>query len=259
MKIFIFSDMEGISGICRKSQVMGGEPHYPEGRKFMTREINACIQGCIDGGATKIVVRDGHCTGFNVLWDELDERAEYIMGAPGTQRFEGIEGFDGLILLGYHAMAGTFRGILEHTFSSATWQKCWMNGKVVGEFAIDAAIAGDYGVPVIMTSGDDKLCLEAKPLINNLVAVQVKEGISTEGGKLLSMHTAHRKIREGAAKSVKNCSKVKPYKVKTPVTLRLELVERNQPPFRRSDVKLIDGRTYEVSGKTVEEALNKLC
>jgi D-amino peptidase len=259
MKIFIFSDMEGISGICRKSQVMSSEPHYSEGRKFMTRDINACIQGCIDGGAKKIVVRDGHGSGFNVLWDELDERAEYLMGAGGTQRFEGIEGFDGLILLGYHAKAGTFRGILEHTFSSASWQTCWMNGKVVGEFAIDAAIAGDYGVPVIMTSGDDKLCAEAKPLIKDLVSVQVKEGIHTEGGRLLPMKTAHQKIREGAAMAVKNCSKIKPYKVKCPVTLRLELVERQQPPFRRTDIKLIDGRTFEVTGRTVEEALFKIC
>lgn len=259
MKIFIFSDMEGISGICRKSQVMSSEAHYSEGRKFMTREINACIQGRIDGGAKKIVVRDGHGSGFNVLWDELDERAEYLMGTGGTQRFEGIEGFDGLILLGYHAMAGTFRGILEHTYNSTSWQTCWMNGKVVGEFAIDAAIAGDYGVPVIMTSGDDKLCAEAKPLIKTLVTVQVKQGINTEGGKLLPMKTAHQKIRDGAAKAVKSYSMIKPYKVKTPVTIRLELVERQQPPSHRKDIKLIDGRTFEVTGRTVEEALYKIC
>lgn len=258
MKIYIFSDMEGISGICRKSQVMSGEAHYAEGRKFMTHDINACIQGCIDGGATEILVRDGHASGFNVLWDELDERAEYIMGSGGTQRFTGIEGSDGLILLGYHAMAGTLRGILEHTFSSTSWQTCWMNGKVVGEFAIDAAIAGDYGVPVIMTSGDDKLCAEAKPLIKDLVTVQVKKGFGTEGGIMLPMKTAHQKIREGAAKAVKNCGKAKPYKVKTPVTFRLELVERQQPPFRRSGVKFIDGRTYEVTGSTAEEAFFKL-
>jgi len=257
MKIFIFSDMEGISGIFKESQTVSTESLYSEGRKFMTREINACIQGCIDGGADKIVVRDGHWTGSNVLWDELDERAEYIMGTGGKQRIEGIEDFDGLILLGYHAMAGTFGSILDHTFTTS-WQNCWMNGKLVGEFAIDAAIAGDYGVPVIMTSGDDKLCKEAKSFIKDVLTVQVKEGICTEGGKLLPIKVAHQKIREGAAKAVKNCSKMKAFKVKNPVTFRVERVERGQPPFRRTGVKFIDGRTFEVTGKTVEEAFNQL-
>lgn len=258
MKIFIFSDMEGISGICGKSQVKYNEANYSEGRRYMTWDINACVQGCIDGGATEIVVRDGHGRGCNVIWEELNERAEYIIGAPGKNRFEGIDGFDGLILLGYHAMAGTFQGILEHTFSSTLWQNLWMNNRKVGEFSVDASIAGEHGVPVIMTSGDDKLCAEAESVIEGIVAVQVKQGLSTEGGKLLPMKTAHRKIREGAVAAVKNCRKVKPLKCASPVTMRLELVERGHLPSCKPYVKVIDGRTFEVTSDSVENAFHLL-
>lgn len=258
MKIFIFSDMEGISGIFRSSQVKSSEADYAQGCKYMTLDINACIQGCFEGGATKVVVRDGHSRGGNVILEELDERAELITGAQGEKRFESLKDFDGLILLGYHAMAGTYGAILEHTFCSCTWQNCWMNGNKVGEFAIDAAIAGDMDVPVIMTSGDDKLCSEAKSFIKDIEAVQVKKGINTEGGQLLPLKMAHELIRNGAMKAVKNCKKVKPFKCSQPVTFRLELVERTKIPFNRPGIKIIDGRTYEVASHNVEDALGLL-
>lgn len=101
MKIFIFCDMEGISGVWRESQVTYDSSCYREACRYMTRDINACIQGCIDGGARKIIVRDVHGECCNVIWEELDARAEYIaVGSPGRQRFKGVENCDGLILLG---------------------------------------------------------------------------------------------------------------------------------------------------------------
>ena len=258
MKVFIMTDMEGISGICRCSQVMPNGENYAEGRKYMTWDINACVQGCIEGGAKRIVVRDGHCAGFNVIWEELDENAEYILGRTPEERFGKPDEFDAAILLGYHAMAGTRRATLEHSYSSSEWQNLWMNGKKVGEFGLDAAIFGEHGLPVIMTSGDDKLCKEAKGLIKNIVADQVKEGIHCEGAKLLPMKTAHKKIREGAAAAVRNYKNIKPLKVQYPVKLRLELVSRQEIPFHNPFAKIIDGRTYEIEADSVETAFTRL-
>lgn len=258
MKIFVMADMEGISGICRSSQVSLQGEHYQTGRKYLTRDVNACVQGCIEGGATEVVVRDAHAAGFNFIWDELDPRARYVQGRSQKERIPGIAGIDGLILLGYHAMAGTPQAILEHTMSSAQWQNFWLNGKKAGEAAIDAGTAGDHGVPTIMVSGDDKLCRESRALIPGIVAVPVKEGLDVEGGVLLPMDEAHRRIREGAARAVRKCASIKPFRVKHPVTMRLELVSRGQVPVARRYVKVIDGRTYEVTAPTVEEALNLL-
>lgn len=258
MKIFVMVDMEGISGICRSSQVMSDHADYQLARRFMTWDANACVAGCFAGGAKKVVVRDAHASGFNFLWDELDSRGEYVQGRSGRERLPQIASFDGMILLGYHAMAGTAEAILEHTMSSRAWQNFWMNGRRCGEFAIDAAMAGDHGVPTIMASGDDKLCREARRVVKGLVAVQVKKGLDCQGGQLLSMERAHQLIADGAAKAVGLCKKIKPYRVRHPVKMRLELVSRGTVPVGRRGVKVIDGRTYEVTAPTVEEALRAL-
>jgi D-amino peptidase len=257
MKIFVMADMEGISGICRVAQVTPEDPHYQDGRRYLTWDVNACVAGCIQGGAKKVVVVDAHHAGFNFIWHELDPRAEYIQGDP-RRRMPEVGKFDGLILLGYHSMAGTREGILEHTWSSKAWQNLWINGKKSGEVALDAAIAGEQGVPTIMVSGDDKTCREARGLNKGIVTAQVKTGLGIEDARLLPKEEAHKRIIEGAKKAVQNCNGVKPYKVKHPVRMRLELVERGPVPANRPGVKMIDGRTYEVKAGSVEEALRLL-
>ncbi|HUS90947.1 MAG TPA: M55 family metallopeptidase [Phycisphaerae bacterium] len=258
MNVFVMVDMEGISGICRSDQVLSDQPEYQRARRFMTLDANACVDGLLAGGARRVVVRDAHGGGFNFLWEELDARAEYVQGRSALERMPDIARFDGLVLLGYHAMAGTPQAILEHTMSSKAWQNFWMNGRKCGEFAIDAAIAGDHGVPTVMTSGDDKLCREAKRLVKGIVAVQVKRGLDCQGGQLLSMDDAHHRIREGAKEAVAQCKRLKPYAVKHPVTMRLELVSRGNVPAGRAGVKVLDGRTYQVTAETVEQALRAL-
>ncbi len=258
MKIFVMVDMEGISGICRSSQVTASGEHYQAARKYLTWDVNACVEGCFMGGAATVVVRDAHGGGYHFIWEELDPRAEYIQGASPKERMPNIAKFDGLILLGYHAMAGTPEAILEHTMSSKGWQNFWMNNRRCGELAIDAGIAGDHKVPTIMVSGDDKVCREARAFIKGVVTVQVKKGLDVQGGILLPRKEALRRIREGAKQAVQSCDKIKPFKVKKPVKMRLELVSRGTVPRARAGRKVIDGRTYEVTASSVEEALQAL-
>jgi D-amino peptidase len=260
-RIFAIVDMEGISGVVRRGHVSLGDPLYADGRKFMTWDVNACVEGCFQGGAAQVVVQDAHGSGGeNFIWHELDPRAEYVLGQAGRQRMPGIEGFDGVILLGYHAMAGTPEAILEHTMSSAAWQNFWLNGRKMGEIGVDAAIAGEHGVPTIMVSGDDKACREAEEFIPGVVTACVKVGLSVEGGRLLSADAAHKLITDRAAEAVRKAGRIKPFVVKPPVTARLEMVSRGRLPVRgdKPYVKIIDGRTYEVTSDTVEHALGRL-
>ena len=258
MKIFVMVDMEGISGICRSAQVSSDDAHYQAARRYMVWDVNACVEGCLRGGATRVVVRDAHGGGFNFIWDELDPRADYVQGTSHKERIPGIGTCDGMVLLGYHAMAGTPHAILEHTMSSRAWQNFWINGRKAGEVAIDAAIAGDHGVPTIMVSGDDKVCKEARRLVKGIHTAQVKKGLHCQGGVLLPKEKAHKLIADTAARAVKSCAKIKPYKVRQPVTLRLELVERGDVPVAKKHVKIIDGRTYEVTGRGMEQTFSML-
>jgi len=259
MRIFVMVDMEGISGICGKAQVSGdGEP-YQRGRKYLTWDVNACAEGCYQGGARQVIVRDAHGGGQHLIWEDLDPRIDLLQGDSGRLRMPGIEDCDGLILLGYHAMAGTPGAILEHTMSSAHWQNFWMNGKPAGEIAIDAGIADDHGVPTVMVSGDDKACAEARRLLKGVVTAEVKRGLAAYGGFLLPKDKAHALIRESAARAVAGCKKIKPAGFRRPVTMRLELVSRGRVPQNRPGIRVLDGRTFEAKGRTVHEALGNLC
>lgn len=258
MNVFVMTDMEGISGVLKAVQVVGeGEP-YATARRYLVQDVNACVEGCLAAGAKRVVVRDAHYRGYNFIFHELHPGAEYIQGSSGRERMPDIDEFDGLIMLGYHAMAGTPEAILEHTMSSGSWQNFWMNGVKSGELAIDAGIAGEHGVPVIMVSGDDKCCREARKFFKGVVTVEVKKGFDVEGGQLLPLEVAHERIRKGAQQACQQYKSMQPYKVKKPVTMRLELVSRGRVPAGRPNVKVIDGRTYEVTGRTVEQTLGML-
>ena len=254
MKIYIFADLEGISGVSGSPFVAADGAQYAAGRKYLTADINACAAACFDAGADDVVVRDGHGLGNNVIWDELDSRVRLIQGVTPGKRFYDIEGSDAVILLGYHAMAGTRRALLEHTYSSKTIQNMWLNGRKVGEFAIDTAIAGDYGIPVIMTSGCDKLCAEALAFHPEVVICEVKKSISQQGAMLLSAEAAHALIREKTLEAIARfkAGKIKP-KVISPAVVRREFVERQEPMLG-----LCDDRITEVSADTVEKAFLNL-
>jgi D-amino peptidase len=256
MKIYIFCDMEGISGITQRDHVMKNSVLYPLGCKLMEQDINACIEGCFQAGATGVIVRDGHSSGVNVNPFEIDPRAELVQGATPHCRFAGIDECDAVILLGYHAMAGTKDAVLEHTYSSGAIQNMWLNGKPAGEFAIDATIAAEHDVPTIMVSGDDKICAEARSFLPEIVTCQVKEATALYGARLLSPQKAHELITAKTIEAVKKINSIPKPDIPNPAKLKTELVERGALPSTCMEgVKHINGRTYEVTRATFESAL----
>jgi len=255
MNIYLSVDMEGISGISGSEFVLPDGRLYPEGRRYYTRDINACAAGCFAAGASEVVARDGHGGGNHALWEELDPRVELVQG-DCPRPFPGLEEADAFILLGYHALAGTAAALLEHTFSSATIQNMWLNGQLVGEIGIHSAMAAELGVPTIMVSGDDKACAEATTWIPGVVTCRVKEGLGTQGARLLSAETAHRLIEERAREAIGKLHDIPPPPVPHPVTLRVEMKERIPIPRdnTRPNMRVIDARTFEVTAETVTEA-----
>lgn len=256
MKAYIFADMEGVSGISAYEFVDINAGRYQTGCRYLTADINACVRGCFTGGAEAVLVKDGHWNGRNILWDELDPRVELLQGNRIEQRLPGIEECDALILLGYHAMAGTRQAVLHHTYD-ISYQRIWLNDRLTGEFALDAGVASDRGIPTILVTGDDKICSEAQGWIPNIVTCQVKTGINTEAARLLPMPTAHRLIEEKAAEAVRSYRDILPLQVQRPVKLRMEKGEWQALPLQsaRPDLTFIDNRTCEVTADTVEQAI----
>lgn len=254
-KVYVFADMEGISGIAGSEQTIGAEK--AEGRRLMAEDINACVAGCFAAGASEVVVRDGHGSGLNVSPAAIDPRARLIQGATPGVRFKDLDGAEALILLGYHAKSLTPGAVLAHSYSSATIQRMWLNGVEVGEIGVDAAIAGEHGVPVVMVSGDDKVAAEARMWISAQVTTcETKKGLGPQRAELVPLEEAHRLIRTKTEEAVRQRSKVPVMRSAYPATMAWDYLPKGSlrtydPAFK----PVADPRRVEKTGGSVEGLL----
>ncbi len=259
MKAYIAVDMEGISGVVITEQLGHGRLFYQEARRSLVNDTNAVIKGALDGGATDVLVIDAHSSGFNFLYEELHEAAEYIMGGAHQQRFPFLEDADVMLLVGYHAMSGTANAVRDHTMSSASYQDIWINGEPAGEIMIDAAIAGAHGVPVGLVTGDDKACAEARQLLGGVETAQVKQALGRHAARMLSPRRARELLHVQARSAVRRAREFAPYRVPAPVTVRIrynstDLVDRLY--FDGDKCAKIDSRTVEYRGGEALETLS---
>jgi len=223
-KVYIFTDMEGCSLLTNREQLTGSE-----GALRMAQDINACIEGCFLAGAAEVIVRDGHGGGINVDPALINPKARLIQGPTPGERYKGIEGSEALILLGYHGMAQTKNALFAHSFSSASIQMMYLNGKPVGEIGIDACIAGEHHVPVVMVSGDDKTVKEAKAWIPGVVTCQVKKGTSHLTGQCLTLDQSLELIKKKTVEALKKRHSIKPVIANYPATIRWDYIPSGHP------------------------------
>lgn len=226
MKILIAADMEGITGVVNWDQVSPAHSEYSRFRRLMTQDVNAAIGGALASGVTEIVVTDGHSNGNNILVEELDPHARLNSGnGSPLSMVQGIDSsFDGVFFIGYHACAGSKNAILDHTWSSATVSGVWLNEMLVGEAGLNAAVCGHFGVPVLMISGDQTACGEAKALLGNLEVAVVKHASGRMSAECLPPGPAHEKICEAAARAVQkqlNQQSPPPFRLPAPIQLRV--------------------------------------
>jgi D-amino peptidase len=252
VRVFIVSDMEGVSGIVRGRQTSGGAPMYEEGRRLYTEEINAAVRGARAGGATDVVVMDCHGAGeewsFNSLIpDLLDEGCDFVVQEEWTE-YTGFleEGVDAALFVGMHAMAGTRDGVLNHTVSGSQWQNLWFNGTRVGETGINAALCGHWGCPVALVTGDQATCREARALLGDGVeTVAVKQGLSSTSARQVAPRRARRLIEEGATRALRQLEGVRAYDPGRPAEIRVEYKVTGEPDRLRyrPGVERVDDRT----------------
>jgi D-amino peptidase len=226
MKVLVSTDIEGVAGVVHHQQVRAGNPEYERARVLMAHEANAAIAGAFDGGATEVLVNDSHGDFRNMPAELLDPRAQFVLGKPRhLGMMAGVDqGVDAVCMVGYHSRAQG-RGILAHTTNSFAFARVLFDGQEMGEMGMYGALAGEYGVPVVMASGDDQFIEEHRPLFPQCVFVQVKHATGQTSGISLSPDAARAAIRAGVAQALRQ-PRLAPYRLRTPLQVRI----RTQTP-----------------------------
>src|SRR3954470_20197301 len=267
MRVLIMSDMEGVSGIVKWSQVNGGAPMYEEGRRLYTEEINAAVRGALAAGATEIVAVDCHGAGQDWTFNSfvpglIHPDCTWVSGPPWSRYTELFEtGCDVALMIGMHARSGTPDGVLCHTISTTTWRNLYFNETCVGEFGINSALCGHYGVPVAVITGDEATCREGQELLGKgLHAVAVKKGLSRYSARNIPPVRVRAMIEAGAKRALSSPVKVKPYVPKRPtkITIDLGTVDSAAQFKGRKGVEIVEPLKVESRGKNWMEAWDQI-
>jgi D-amino peptidase len=223
MKVLISTDIEGVAGVFHHDQARPGNPEYERARVLMAQEANAAIAGAFDAGATEVLVNDSHGSFRNMPPDLLDARAQAIQGKPRyLSMMAGIDqGIDAVCMIGYHSRAQG-RGVLAHTINSFAFARIYLNDRELGEPGIYGALAGQYGVPVVMGSGDDAFIEENRPLFPHATFVQTKRATGHTSGISLSPAQACAAIRAGVAAALAARGTARPLVLEGPIAVRIQ-------------------------------------
>ncbi|MBX3011831.1 MAG: M55 family metallopeptidase [Caldilineaceae bacterium] len=226
MKIFISVDIEGVAAVVHRDQTKLEGIDYETARRWMTAEANAAIEGAFAAGATEIVVADSHGHMRNLQPELLHPDVLLVSGSPrALSMMEGIDdSFSAAFFIGYHAMAGNALGILAHTYLGISIYSVRLNGIEVGESGINAAIAGHYGIPVVLVSGDDMLAAEIASLLPWSERVITKWALSTIAAKNLSPQRAQTQIRLAAQRALERLPTMQPLTLDAPLHLEVEFI-----------------------------------
>ena len=224
VKVYISADMEGIGGVSTWEVQAGSQgSEYQKFRRLMTLEVNAAIAGAFDAGATEVLVSDSHGNAQNIDVELLDKRVRLIRAWPRPLlMMQGVDAtFDAAVFIGYHAKEGQKAAVLAHTMSGRNIFEIKLNGTPVAEAGFNAAIAGEFDVPVVFISGDQTICENTRQLLGPIETVAVKEATGFFSAKMMHPAEAQRLIREGVKRAVERRSKLKPFKVVHPVKLEV--------------------------------------
>src|SRR5947209_1282728 len=224
--IFLITDAEGVGGVCRQDQT---DPKDQEMRQLLTGEVNAAVEGFLAGGADEVVVWDGHDGSQTLTTLTIHPKARLVMGSLNSSMMMERR-FSAVAYVGQHSRANVRGGIMAHSYSSLGIQNMLLNGKAVGEIDVIAAMAGHFGTPAIMLSGDKAAAEELHEIVPGAEVAVVKEGLGRYTCISLSAVAARDAVREAARRSVAKIGTIAPYKVPGPVTLQIEYTTRNSLP-----------------------------
>ncbi|MEY8038664.1 M55 family metallopeptidase [Saccharopolyspora cebuensis] len=211
MRILISADMEGATGVTWTDDVVPGTEPYQRFRRLFTGDTNACLAGLFAAGATDVLVNEAHSAQRNLLIEELDPRARLLTGRhKPLSMMQGVDsGVDGVVFLGYHAGAGE-EGVLAHTYLERSITGVWLDGVRASEGRLNAALAAEHGVPVLLITGDDRACADAADYAPGVAVAVVKESVSRYAASCLPPARTAELVEQAARRSMARAGRAAP-------------------------------------------------
>ena len=241
--------MEGTAGVCSWMQCNPSNTvEYPIYRRYMSQEVCAAVDGARAGGATDVLINDSHWDMRNLLWDELPKDVRVISGARKPfSMAEGLaRGYAGAFFTGYHAKVGDANGALAHTYTADVLYNVRINGVACSEALLNAAMAGYYGIPLLLVSGDRVIVedvLQHMPWVSGVI---VKESIGHYATNSLTPKAAQAAIRDASREAIARIGDAKPFVFEPPITMELETTRVEQADF----IELMPG-FERIGGRTL--------
>lgn len=257
LKVLISVDMEGIAGVVTGDQLSPEGFEYQRFRDFMTKEAVAAVAAAKGAGATEILVVDAHGNGQNLLIEQFPKDVRIIRSWP--RRFSMVAGidssFDAVVFIGYHASTNNKRGVRAHTFSSARLTRVALNDREMSEGAWNAAIAGYFGVPVVMVSGDDAAVQEVRSLVGEIEGAEVKQSLGFHSASTLTPEASRDLISQKVTAGLKRIKDFKPYVVSQPMILDVSFKHYlvSEVLAYLKDVERTDSHSIRFIGKDMTE------
>ncbi|MGQ0569270.1 MAG: M55 family metallopeptidase [Armatimonadota bacterium] len=265
MKVYIATDMEGISGIVDRAQISPPGVDLRRGRNLLTEDTNAAIRGALAAGATEVVVSSGHGgNGMrNIIDENLHPAAWLVSGDTRRSMTEGMdETFSAVVLIGFHTRHG-LSGVLDHTITARDIQEIRVHGRPIGEIGLYGLAAGHLGVPVVLVTGDDRLVAETQEWFPWAVPVVVKYAIGRHAARLMHPARAQQLIEQKTTEALRNLGSMKPLKAPEPVVVDVQFKRTAHadeadriPGVERVDDCTVRGRTPDAASAT---ALVRTC
>lgn len=269
MKLFICADMEGVTGITHRDQLLdAGADRYRRGQALLTGDVNAVIEGAVAQGVKEVVISEGHAHMRNILLEELHPCARLLRGPakwenkPLCQILGLDDSFELAFFVGFHSRAGTPGGLLSHTWAGAIVHELRLNGQVVGETAINAAICGDHGVPVALVCGADDLAAEALADLGQVEVAVTKKALGFDIAECWGPKATGPMLQQAAGRAVERyrSGDFAPHRVRRPAQAELTVHRREMADKMRlvPGLERVGERELRARGDTASAALSTL-
>jgi D-amino peptidase len=255
MRVIISADMEGATGVTCPRDVEPGTPQWARFRQQFTADANAVALGLLDAGIDDVVINEAHATMRNILLEELDERVRLITGRhKPLGMMQGVPEADAVVFLGYHAGAGQ-RGVLSHTYLGNAILGVWLDGIPASEGYLNAALAQEHGVPVIMVTGDDKTCDDAMSYAPDAEHVAVKEYVSRYSAICLPPQRTFRLQREAAARAAAQVGRFAPATAPHRIEVEFDAVQLADATALIPTIEQVGERRIAFEASTMTDAM----